>query len=332
MPAYAFVEGFTEEQRPTRRGQVGRCMVPGHNCVVYSVAGMGNSYMFWRHYAGVHPYRLGGEKGEWHELTQAFFANRGAEIERVFPTPAGDPDHRADVVLPDGRVIEIQSCYLPELKMLSREETYGDMAWIYDARDFAAWFRPLGNRADDPAFEWGKNDVRFTFHQNRPVYFDCGEQGIWVLESLGVHKVPGPNPKRKIKVYRGIRRKVAEDIRQFANDLVGGAAFAGPPLMLLHPKKDQTKEKRPPTLEEARRTTACNRNEAQSPPVAMWDPSLYVKAESLRVIPVAPRKKPSASPLRGNSDNIQDQRCQSCGIVLRFGVTRDLCTYCEMGL
>jgi hypothetical protein len=308
-------------------------MVPGKNCPMFSKAGINDSYMHWSHYPGEAHLKQKGENSEWHQMTQGYFAVRGAEIERVFPTPVGDPDHRADVVLPDGRVIEIQSHYLNERKMLSREQTYGEMAWIYDARDFGAWFLPLGNRADDPAFDWGKKNIRFLFHGNRTVYFDCGEQGIWVLESMGKLDRPKTDEKKKKKapdIYRGRRRKVAESIWQFADDLVAGKPFDGPPLIWVQPKKDQTKKNKTPTLEWEKANPSCCKGDEPTELFADDDLVGALLREPVRQLThAAPRKKSALSPLRRN---MEDRYCQSCGAVFRFGIVKDLCMHCELGL
>ncbi len=49
--------------------------------------------------------------------------------------------HRADVRLADGLVIEIQHSFLPESEILERENFYGRMVWVVDAR---AW--DIGHR------------------------------------------------------------------------------------------------------------------------------------------------------------------------------------------
>ena len=264
MAAYAFVEGFTEEQPPTGPNQRGRCMVKGQPCPMYSTRipedelPAGVVGYRWSHMPLQNLHVLGkGEFGEWHLETQAYFGNRGAELERPFPTPPGEPNHRADVVLRDGRVIEVQSRFLKSTKMLSREETYGHMAWIYDATNFASWFQSKSNKADDERFVWANKNADFRYHGNRPVYLDCGYQGVYFLESLTYKRIDTPKGKRDS--YDGVRIKVADNMIQFADQLITGAPFVACPRMNMKPEKEKPRERPRESLELTRKTEKCDR-------------------------------------------------------------------------
>ena len=331
MPAYAFVEGFTEEQPATGPNQRGRCMVKGQPCIMYSRRipedrlPAGEVGYEWVHIPSQTFHPLGDDEiGEWHLATQACFGNRGAELERPFPTPPGDPNHRADVVLPDGRVIEVQSKFLNGVKMLSREETYGPMAWIYDATAFGNWFQSKSDKADDERFVWANKNADFRFHGNRPVYFDCGYQGIYFLQSMTYKQIDTPKGKRDS--YDGVRIKVADNMIQFADQVIAGAPFVACPKMNMKPEKERPRARLPVSLELARRNEACDR---PSDGGRVRGLSIYSKVETLGVTRAAFRKEPVLSPLRYSNGQIMDQHCQSCGDVLRFGVTRVLCAVCE---
>jgi hypothetical protein len=400
MAAYAFVEGFMEEQPPTGPNQRGRCMVKGQPCLMYSTRipedelPAGVVGYRWSHIPLQNFHVLGkGEFGEWHLATQACFGNRGAELERPFPTPPGEPNHRADVVLPDGRVIEVQSRFLKSTKMLSREETYGHMAWIYDATAFGNWFQSKSDKADDERFVWGNKNADFRYHGNRPVYFDCGYQGVYFLQSMTYKRIDTPKGKRDS--YDGVRIKVADNMIQFADQLVAGAPFVECPRMNMKPEKAKPRERPRKSLELARKTETCDRasdrpisaavhttlislapSRAEALTAAATARSNAIKDErdernrhldaiaesqkpwlrqrprdanvvrmplvitpakkaalpwdeSLGVARAAFRKEPVLSPLRYPNGQIMDQHCQSCGDVLRFGVTRVLCIVCE---
>lgn len=263
MPPYAIVDGFKVEQAATGPNQRARCMVEGKTCVMYSRRipedrlHAGEVGYDWVHIPN-QGHRIGkGELGEWHQNTQAYFGNRGAELERPFPTPPGEPNHRADVVLPDGRVIEVQSTWLKGTKLLSREETYGPMAWIYDATNFAGWFQSKTNKADDERFVWANKNANFRYHGNRPVYFDCGYQGVYFLQSMTYKQINTPSGKRDS--YEGVRIKVANNMIEFADQLIAGTAFAPCPIMNMKPEKEKPRARPKMSLELYRKVADCKR-------------------------------------------------------------------------
>ncbi len=88
--------------------------------------------------------------------------------------------HIADVKADSGRVVEIQHSPIAAGELQSREDFYGDMIWIVDARDLRGWFL-LGTSFDLATckpmsyhFRWsGRSTLLKRWSEARnPVFFD----------------------------------------------------------------------------------------------------------------------------------------------------------------
>ncbi len=64
------------------------------------------------------------QESEWHREWKRWAYDRGCEIEKVIG------DHRADIVTPTGRVVELQSAGLEPAQIRARESHYKNMIWI----------------------------------------------------------------------------------------------------------------------------------------------------------------------------------------------------------
>lgn len=194
------------------------------------VAKPGNGVVIphWAHKPGSsHVFDGNGEKGEWHQEVQNLFALRGAATEVPMPSADGQRNHFADVVLTDGRIVEAQTHFLEIEQLTSREQTYGDMAWIYNAHDSHAWFIvDTTQTAFRFQFGPGKADRRFLSH-NKPVYFDTGD-AIWRLDSVTRRHVKGGHGRT---IWEGTRTKVAEGLLEFVEAISNGQAFDVAPRM-----------------------------------------------------------------------------------------------------
>lgn len=95
--------------------------------------------------------------------------------------------HRADVIALDGTVIELQHSYLPPDQIKARENHYGRMLWLFDARQAWAADR-LGLRRSGPdgyrTFRW-KHPRKSIGLCRRPVFLDLDDQ--WVLHLGKIH-------------------------------------------------------------------------------------------------------------------------------------------------
>ena len=100
--------------------------------------------------------------------------------ERVHVDERTRERHIADVKADNGLVVEIQHSPIAESEMQSREDFYGDMIWIVDARDLFGYFA-LGTSYDlatcNPMsyhFQWLSRSTllkRWSVAR-KPVYFD----------------------------------------------------------------------------------------------------------------------------------------------------------------
>ena len=113
---------------------------------------------------------------EWHLNWQEKVAPEFREIKMA--------NHRADVQLPNGRVVEFQYSSLSEDEVFERENFYNELTWVWDARKF------------QKNFTFWEKDATHTFYWRRPrhhiatctktVYLDFGET---------IFKVKKFNPK-----------------------------------------------------------------------------------------------------------------------------------------
>lgn len=225
MAQYALVDGFEEPQPVKALGQRARCHDKQCNWTMVAKPGNGKVLPHWAHMPGsaCAQYPANGEKGEWHREVQSLFIIYGARTEVRMPSADGSREHVADVVCADGRIIEAQTHYLAPEELTSREATYGTMCWLYDAWDTHAWF--IIDR-DPGRFTWGKPDRRFFTHA-RPIYFDTPD-GVWHLTRLTVRHVGGGKGR---PVYEGVRRKVANSLLEFVQQVSGGQPFLPPALL-----------------------------------------------------------------------------------------------------
>jgi len=89
-------------------------------------------------------------------------------------------NHRADIITPDGRVVEVQHSHLPVADIAAREAHYGRMAWLWDAREpYAAERLTLNPRATWVGFRW-KHPRKSIASCRRPVFLDL--DGVRLLQ------------------------------------------------------------------------------------------------------------------------------------------------------
>lgn len=108
-------------------------------------------------------------ESQWHLAWKRWYRDeRGADVEVV------KGRHRADVVLPTGKVVELQSTYLSVNDIVERESFYGDMVWLYRCH----WRDRLqfGRRG----FWWKHGSKAMAAHR-RPVWWDMGDE-LWRVE------------------------------------------------------------------------------------------------------------------------------------------------------
>lgn len=220
MAHYAFVSG--EPVAATELGMRGRCY---KGCTMIAKPGNGQVVSHWAHEPGSDCPVAANEnsEGEWHREVKMLFEHFGALREVTGYVAVGGGSHRADIVLADGRIVEAQTKVPSETDITSREATYGDMCWIYDARYRHEWF-DITNPSAPHVFRWA-TPKRALLEHRRPVYLDCGDDGVWRLDAMKCDH--NERPTR----YSGWRTRVAADLPEFVKVLSAGTPFGAPPLM-----------------------------------------------------------------------------------------------------
>lgn len=225
MAQYAYVDGFDDPQPPTRDGQRGQCVQKNCNHPMYPRSlSSEHQLAHWVHFHGSgHNYGTG-PMGEWHAGIQDLFEHYGAEVERPRTAREG-AKHRADIVCPDGRIVEAQTSYLAARHLRSREDTYGEMCWLYGDMPQIATLKTCID-SDPTRFYWPGANHRLLEHQ-RPVFIDRDVHGIYQLVWLERRTT---SDERTVWTCR--LRKVAERQRDFVEAIMAGRPFGDPPQML----------------------------------------------------------------------------------------------------
>lgn len=123
----------------------------------------------------------------WHLAWQKYLqAELGAKLEQV--VRRDQEIHRADAVLPEGRVVELQHSSLSVQEIEKREHFYGvdRMLWVFDLRDaFDASRLLLRDRGSFHSFRW-KHARKSIAACMAPVRLDIGGGYILKLKKMYV--------------------------------------------------------------------------------------------------------------------------------------------------
>jgi competence protein CoiA len=162
---YANVDGEKREAEP---GMHGKC--PGCGAEVLAKCGEINIW-HWSHLAGpdCDPWFEG--ESQWH-LSWKKLIDRG-RCEVVMGC------HRADIVSPDGWVIELQHSSLSPEVVRERENFYGDMAWIIDCSEFEKRMR-FRDKGDYHTFYY-THPRKWMMSITKPLYFDVS-RGLFCVK------------------------------------------------------------------------------------------------------------------------------------------------------
>jgi competence protein CoiA len=116
-------------------------------------------------------------ESEWHLGWKKRFSSAQVEV----PITKNGKTHRADVVLFDGRVVELQCSPISPAEISEREDFYGHMIWLFDVRDAVAAGRlDIRSRGQVATFRWKQPKKHIAFaHQQ--VYLDIGDGYIFRL-------------------------------------------------------------------------------------------------------------------------------------------------------
>lgn len=120
----------------------------------------------------------------WHLLWQQFLEfYRSARIE--VPIKRSHSAHRADAVLPGGKIIELQHSSISPRNIYLREEFYGEkMIWLFDTRDAYENKRfDLRKKGNKDTFRWKQPRKSIAF-ATRKVFLDLGEGYIFYIKKI----------------------------------------------------------------------------------------------------------------------------------------------------
>ena len=108
-------------------------------------------------------------ESDWHRAWKQFYAeHRGARVE------VSMGEHRADVVTPNGLVVELQATYLDAASISEREQFYDNMIWLYSADRWADRLQ-FGRRGF-----WWKHAARSLTLHTKPVWWHLGDELLLV--------------------------------------------------------------------------------------------------------------------------------------------------------
>lgn len=126
-----FVNLHGETIRPHRTGDRAECPCCGGGLIAACGEILAHH---WKHESGKDCDAWSEAKSDWHLSWQAFLEERYKARCEVW-IKRGRVMHRADAVLPDGTVVEIQHSSISPQEIRARELFYGKMAWIFDAQE-----------------------------------------------------------------------------------------------------------------------------------------------------------------------------------------------------
>lgn len=109
-----------------------------------------------------------GEESEWHR-----------NWKNLFPIDYQEKwmdSHRADVKLPNGRIIEFQSSAIKPSVIREREQFYKDMIWVLKGEDFDSNF-DLRNKGNYFTFRW-KYPRSSWWSAQKPIFIDFSDSMV----------------------------------------------------------------------------------------------------------------------------------------------------------
>lgn len=136
----------------------------------------------WRHLSGFDCDPWAENPSQWHISWQMYLKNLGASLE-VFIFENGTY-HRADAVLPNGTVVELQKSGISVQEIRAREKFYKNMIWVFDARDpYDSDRLNLRNRGSYYSFRW-KHPRKSVAYTSAPTRLDIGDGQVLELRKM----------------------------------------------------------------------------------------------------------------------------------------------------
>jgi len=156
---YALINGSRTLPTPGQRGICACCQ-----STVIAKCGDINAW-HWAHEAR--------DCDPWSEPESAWHLNWKAEFKQSRTEVVIGP-HRADVVTPAGRVIELQASSINPEEIRERERFYRNMIWVFRADTFRDNIE-LRHRPYGVSFRW-KHPRKSLWACQRPMYWDLGRK------------------------------------------------------------------------------------------------------------------------------------------------------------
>jgi hypothetical protein len=103
----------------------------------------------------------------WHREWKAYFPEECREVSHT--APDGEI-HRSDIKTPTGIYIEVQHSAMTDEERLSREEFYGNLVWVIDAKPFAKSF-DFCHYLPDPSTSFAQDLVWYPVRRGSPMDF-----------------------------------------------------------------------------------------------------------------------------------------------------------------
>jgi competence CoiA-like predicted nuclease len=136
----------------------------------------------WAHLSGVDCDPWSEPLSEWHLRWQNYLSSIGAQIEVVIEK--NGQKHRADAVMKNGTVVELQHSSLSVDKIEEREEFYGKMIWVFDAISAFEKNRfDLRIKEGYQSFRW-KHARKSIAYAHKPVRLDLGDGRVFDLKKM----------------------------------------------------------------------------------------------------------------------------------------------------
>lgn len=167
---------------------VGFCPV----CDAKLIAKCGNKKVWhWAHKGQRHCDQWWESESEWHRSWKNYFPQAWQEVAL---RSVDGTKHIADIMTPQGRVIEFQHSPISEEEQHAREVFYGNMIWVVDGtrlkRDRSTFLSHIafhmGISKSDQNVEFNPLVPSVTKRWNssaKPVYLDFHEDGLWKISA-----------------------------------------------------------------------------------------------------------------------------------------------------
>jgi Competence protein CoiA-like family len=127
----------------------------------------------WAHRSGADCDEWFESEGGWHRAWKSLVPEQCREV----IVEKEGKKHRADIMRPDGRVIELQHSAIGTKEIVEREQFYGRMLWLVDGREFGKRMA-MRSRSYGLSFRWSRPRKTWAF-AGKPVFIDLGDGDLF---------------------------------------------------------------------------------------------------------------------------------------------------------